>query len=67
MDTSIDVRVSNHGTLYGFRPVSDAAKQWFEDSVSSESWQWMGGTLYVDHRYARNLGEGLQAEGFTLA
>ena len=50
-----DIILIGQGSLVGFRPASDAAKQWFADNVSSEDWQWFGQTLWVDHRLARDL------------
>lgn len=53
--STLDVALINQGSLIGFMPVSDAAKQWFQENVSSEDWQWFGNVLWVDHRHARDL------------
>jgi len=61
-----DVTVIDQGTLVGFTPVSDLAQEWFADNVASEGWQWMGPTLWVDHRLAQRLLEGILGEGLVI-
>ncbi len=51
----IDVFIRDKGTLVGFTPATEAATAWFNDSVESEAYQWLGGTLYVDQRLAVDL------------
>lgn len=60
-----DVEVENHGTILLFRPQTDAAREWLTSHVDSEA-QWFGGALVVEPRYAADLAQGLQDEGFTL-
>lgn len=55
--------ILDRGSLVGFYPHSDEAKQWIADNVASESWQWMGSVLWVDHRPAQDLINALQQEG----
>ena len=61
-----DINIAHEGTLIGFRPVSKPAKEWFAGHVRSEPWQWLGPTLWVDHRIAELLILALDTEGFTL-
>jgi hypothetical protein len=61
-----DVRVENHGTLFVFQPLTDAGRTWIDEHVESESWQWIGGGLSVEHRYAEHLATGMQADGLTV-
>jgi len=61
-----DVRIDDQGTLVMFEPISQAAKDWFSEHVQSESWQWMGTRLGVDHRMAQNLVDGIEGAGFTI-
>lgn len=65
MEGQVDVVVENHGTLFLFRPVSDQGKQWIEANVQDDA-QYMGDALVVEHRYARDLAAGMQAEGLVL-
>jgi hypothetical protein len=61
-----DVLVANEGTVFLFNPLTKRAKDWIDDNVSSESWQWFGTTLVVDHRYAWGLAEGMTDAGLVL-
>ena len=62
-----DFRTANHGTVILIWPVSDAAHQWVEENVITEPWQWFGGALGVDHRFARDLIDGITAAGFEIS
>lgn len=62
-----DVFVNDTGSIVMFMPMSAEARQWFDDNVASEGWQWLGASLGVDHRYADDLIHGLQGDGFSVA
>ncbi len=62
-----DIIVNDQGSVVTFQPVSVAAKEWFNDNVEAEDWQWLGPVLGVDHRMAQNLLDGLVNEGFEIA
>ncbi len=67
MEKVFDVIVENCGTVWTFQPVSDAARAVFDEKVASEPWQWLGRSLVVDHRMARDLAVALQEnEGLVL-
>jgi hypothetical protein len=48
-------------------PPPAAAIKWLDANVVSEPWQWLGGALGVDPRYARDLTDAIAAAGFGLA
>lgn len=50
-----DILVRDYGTMWGFTGLTPAAQSFLTDEVESESWQWTGQTLVVDHRPARAL------------
>jgi len=58
-----DVRVIDSGSLVGLHILTDEAEAWIADNVASEGWQWMGNILWVDHRMAGPVIEGMQAGG----
>jgi hypothetical protein len=60
-----DVSVSNHGTIFLFQPLTDAARGWIEENVVGET-QWFGSALAVEHRYARDLAVGMIRDGLRL-
>jgi hypothetical protein len=59
-----DVIVRPEGSVIGFQPMTPRAKKWFKDHVQSDGWQWFGLTLYVDHRMAGDLSDGIDEAGF---
>jgi len=62
-----DVLVSNEGTVFVFCPLTPRAKQWIDENVSTEQWQWFGHALVVEQRYAWGLGQGMKDAGLQLA
>jgi hypothetical protein len=62
----IDVRVENHGSLFMFRVLTDAARAWVDEHVPTEDWQWMGNGFSVEHRYARDLAQGMLDDGLNV-
>jgi hypothetical protein len=60
-----DILVQGGGTVYLFRPLNAAAVEHLEENTSEEA-QWFGGALVVEHRYAGDLAEALQEEGFSV-
>jgi hypothetical protein len=62
-----DVQIIDGGSIVQFIPETSAARQWFDENVQSESWQWMGTALCVEHRCAENLVQGLVDAGFEVS
>lgn len=62
-----DVLVRDGGTVFTFCPLTPRAKQWIAENVQSESWQWFGNALVVEHRYVLALVEGMMDEGLVPA
>ena len=58
-----DVEISNHGSIFLFQPMNTPAKDWLKDNTDG---QWFGSALVVEHRYAEDLAQGLQDNGFTV-
>ena len=48
-----DVRMHSRGSLVGFEPVSESAKDWFAENVYG--WQRLGDVLWVEQRLAGHL------------
>lgn len=64
--SEIDFRVEDHGTIALVTPVSVEAKQWLEENVPTESWQWHGDALAVEPRYVEALMDGAMDDGLTV-
>lgn len=61
----VDVRVTGHGTIYLFDPLTARARDWIAENVSDES-SWFAGALAVEHRYAADLAAGMVCDGLSL-
>jgi len=67
-----DFRIVDHGSLWGFTPLTNDAKHFIKIAVKAKSWQWIGGrssvdgTLMVDLQPARSLLEILKSECFII-
>lgn len=59
-----DYRVTNHGSLVLFHPLTPTCTDWLADNVQSDA-QWWHGALVVEPRYACNLAVGLDDAGLV--
>jgi hypothetical protein len=62
-----DFLIADHGSIITIAPVSEAARQWLDENVASEPWQWLGGALSVEHRCASDLMDAIEAAGFDIS
>lgn len=62
----MDVEITHHGSICLFRPVSTEARDFFDDRLSGGEYQWFGGALAVEPRYADNIAIALATEGFVV-
>ena len=62
----VDLQVENHGSIFLFRPLTDEGRVWLDENTETEGWQWLGGALAVEHRYAADLAYGAQADGLEV-
>ena len=69
METSdmSDFQIADHGTIISIRPLNEAARQWLDENVVSEPWQWVQGALCVETRFARDLVVEIEEAGFEIA
>tara|TARA_B100001057_G_scaffold500554_1_gene616292 strand:+ start:2900 stop:3124 length:225 start_codon:yes stop_codon:yes gene_type:complete len=51
--------INNHGSLIGFTPVDDTAQAWWDEHV--QECHQMGNQYLVEHRYAQDIIDGIQA------
>lgn len=61
-----DVKVVNHVNIFVFVPLTRKGGTTLRSIVQAEEWQWTGGSLAVDHRYALDLAQGLIDEGLRV-
>ena len=61
-----DVTVQDHGSITAFVFNTGAAQDFAEEKLQAESWQYLGGSLCVDTRYAGDLIVGMEDDGLTV-
>ena len=62
-----DLVITNEGPVFIFQPLTDKAREWLEEAVESDPYQWLGNSLAVEHRYAALLAEEAQKDGLTIS
>ncbi len=62
--TATDFYIINHGSVVSLHPLTVACRDWVDENVHSEGWQWLGGGLAIEPRYANDLIAGLIDAGF---
>lgn len=65
MNKKPDYLVENHGTIFMFTPMNAKARKWLRAHVQEDA-QWLGDSLAVEHRYARDLADNLTGDGFLV-
>ncbi len=60
-----DFELRDAGSIAQIAPLTDAAREWLDDNVEAEAWQYMGPVLCIDSRYAMAIVEGFVADGLT--
>ncbi len=60
-----DISIENHGTIFLFRLNTPAAVEWVSQHVQEDA-QFFGDALVVEHRYARDVAAGMQADWLVL-
>ena len=53
-------------TVYRLTPITEVAKAWIEENVSTEPWQWLGESLVIETRYVGDLVEGMFKVGLEI-
>jgi hypothetical protein len=63
---SCDVRVESDSSMVVITPVSYLGRQWIDEHVQADSWQWLGTSLAIDKRYAAPIVEGMLDDGLAV-
>jgi hypothetical protein len=61
-----DFSISDQGSIFLIRPLNEAARQWLDENVVSEPWQWVEDALCVETRFARDLVLEIVEAGFEI-
>lgn len=62
-----DIRIENCGSIMLFNPLTTVGKEWMDENVEADGYQWLGNKLAVEPRYARDLAQGMLDNGLTVA
>ncbi len=62
-----DVDIYHDSSVVLFTLNTDSAREWVEENVHLESWQWAGTKSFaVDTRFAKDLADGMVAAGLDI-
>lgn len=67
MEGNTDIQVDASGGVFYVTPISPEGREWIDENVQSEPWQWTGASLAVDHGYAADIVLGMRADGLTVS
>ena len=66
--TKIDVKISWHGSVFLFTPLTQVASEWIQGLHRGwGAWQLFAGSLIVDQHYAAEVVREMQADGLEVA
>ena len=63
----IDFRIGGGGSVFTLQPNTKRAREWIEENLVVEPWQWLGDAVAIEHRFIGNITEGIKADGLTLS
>lgn len=61
-----DITVYVDGNFAMLKALTEQGVSWIDDNLESESWQWLGNRLCVDHRYINAIIEGVINDGLSI-
>jgi hypothetical protein len=61
-----DVNVDRHGTVASITPLTQRAREWVEENVKTEGWQWQGPTFTVESAYVDEIVAGMTQAGLRV-
>lgn len=64
--STLDVSVVNCGSIFMITPLTPVAKEWVDEHVGLEGYQWMGPSFACEHCYVDNLISGMQHDGLDV-
>jgi hypothetical protein len=64
-ETQVDVQVTGEGTIFLFDLRTEKAREWVAENVGGET-NYFAGSLAVEHRYARDLANGMIGDGLVV-
>ena len=65
-NVAADVLVENHGSVALLTPMTPDARQWIDEHVQVEPWQWIGCSIACEPRSLEQIVEGMQESGLVV-
>lgn len=65
-ETKPDVLVNDQGSIVVFQPMTACASDWIDCMVHSEPHNWLDDGLYVEHRFADVIIDGMLNDGLIV-
>ena len=61
----VDFNVSNHGSIFLLQPLTERATQWCKQHLPEDRQMW-GASTVVEHRYIRDIVQGIIDDGMRV-
>lgn len=61
-----DVEFAEHGTVNTLTPLTAAAREWIDENLDVEGWQWLGGSVGIEPRMCPNIIQGMIDDGLAV-
>lgn len=62
-----DIKCIPNGSVVLFGPNTQEGREWMNSELQSEPWQWLGGSLVVDARFAQGLIDEAEVGGLSVS
>jgi hypothetical protein len=60
-----DIYVEDHGSVWLFRPITDAGKEWLKNTAPEDT-QFLGNAMAVEPRYAGGVIHAAKSDGLEV-
>lgn len=60
-----DFRITYHGSVATLDVLSEGVREWVEENVAYEPWQWLGRSLAIEPRMMETIHTALTEAGFS--
>lgn len=64
--TNSDVAVLNEGSIFLFRPNTEAGRNWINDNIADDA-IWHNDSLVVEHRFVQDIIDGMIEDGLLIS
>lgn len=65
-DRTVHFEAENHGSIWRFIPLTDAARAWVEEHLPADRMEFPSGVVVIEHRFIGNIIEGAANDGLRV-